>query len=161
MLSFIALLNSLSPLLLLCSLIAFIITTIIWVVWHKRFPKIFYGSLSIIAFLIYLWAMVNSFATVLHITNPDFVYRTDLPFPKLMGGIYVTSWFALVYSSIALLVAFVRKMLKRPIRQLLIYALTGVSIGLAVILWQFAAPCEYTPKGCWTDGTPQAPSLPR
>ena len=143
--------NTLLPILLFGGLIVFVGTSVLWYLFKKPYRKFHYGALISIGFGLHLWLMINLLAGGLGLlAASDYVYRTSLPYPALLELIYYSAWLGIGYSFIAWLTVVVRRLLHLNNRVLILWVVWATVLCGGIILWQYAAPCEYTPKGCKT-----------
>ena len=143
------------------SLLIFLITSLLWIFFHKPLQYLHYASLITVAFTMYTWLSVSLSAQGFD-GDPDFIFRTQLPVSRMAAEfIYYTALFLIGYSVIALLVAGVRSLLALKYIKLVKYALIGITVGGIISLSTHILPCEYALIGCWEFVGMERPQTPQ
>lgn len=107
------------------------VSLVAWAIWGKYMPRVIYGSLGLLALLIYVWWLANYLSSVPCLSpGPGCGGREFLPVEFAVVSAYIL----LAYSVIAIAVALIRKFLGRQIKKLTLVILIVVMVSVLILV---------------------------
>jgi len=130
---------------------------LVWAVWGRYLPRVIYGSLGMLALVIYVFWLSNYLSAILCFSpGPGCGARVFTP----MASAVATAHILLIYSLVASIVALFRRSLGRPVKKLVFTIGIVVLMSVAVLVIDSLVPFEYSSARAFDNYSLNIPTTP-
>ena len=139
------------------SLLSLTASLFVWAIWRRYMPRVMYGSLGLLALVIYVLWLANFLSTVFCFSpGPGCGGRVFIP----MASAVATAYILLVYSALAVVVAITRRFLGRQTKKLTLAILIVVMASVLILVTDSLLPFKYSSARAFDNYNLNIPAIP-